>query len=369
MVMENIKRRRFRKALFDAALSVTNMKRQNKQVGLIGCGRIARVHAEAIQHVEDLHLSAVCDVVEEKVDHFAQTYNARKVTSYADLLACDDIDLVTIATPNGTHFEIARASFQAKKHVLIEKPVTIRNCDAEELISMAEAKGVHFFAVKQVRYNPAIRVVKSAIEAGHLGRIYNASLVVRWTRPQAYFDQVDWRGTRDLDGGTLLNQGIHYIDVMQWLVGDVDAVFGRTDCFCHDIELEDTAFGLIHFRSGALGSVEFTVNTYPHNLECSLTILGETGSIKLGGSAMNQIETWEVRDMSKPVVPEGFPPYVYEEGLYQGSCPNHLFVYQDIVKVFQGVQTAIVDGSEALRSMRIVNGLYESAGSGEEVRL
>jgi UDP-N-acetyl-2-amino-2-deoxyglucuronate dehydrogenase len=172
-----------------------------------------------------------------------------------------------------------------------------------------------------------------------------------------------------MDGGALLNQGIHYVDILQWLLGDVHSVIGRTDRFFHDIEIEDTAMGLVLFESGAMGTIEFTINTYPHNMECSLTLLGEKGTVKLAGSAMNEIAIWEVKDTPEPVIPKGYPPYVYAGGLYQGSCPNHFFVYQDILNVFQGRNCSYVDGSEALRSLRIVNGLYASAAAGKEIVL
>ncbi len=339
------------------------------RIGLVGCGRIAKVHAEAIQKIEAFSLDAVCDIVEERAKKFSELYNAKAYCQYEDMLDNAGQTLIAIATPNGTHYEIAKRCFEKGFHVLLEKPVTIVNQEAEDLILTAKQEGVHFFAVKQVRYNPSIQILKAAIDSGKLGKIYSSSLVVRWTRPQIYFDQSDWRGTKKLDGGSLLNQGIHYVDIMQWLIGDVTSVFGKVDCCCHHIEIEDMAFGLVHFKSGTLGSIEFTINTFPKNLECSLTILGEKGSVKLSGSAMNEIEIWEVQDYPKPVIPEGFHPYIYEGGLYQGSCPNHIFVYQDILKVFQGHKTPFVDGEEALRSLKIVNGLYESSRIGKEVSI
>lgn len=343
--------------------------KDNYHIGLIGCGRIAKVHAEAIQKIDGFSLAAVCDLVSEKVKEFSELYGAEGYRRYTDLLNHTGLSLIVIATPNGTHYEIAKKSFEKDFHVLLEKPITIYNRDAEDLIHIARQKRKHFFAVKQVRYNPSIQILKAAIDHGKLGNIFSSGLVVRWTRPQIYFDQSDWRGKKKLDGGSLLNQGIHYVDIMQWLIGDVNSVFGKIDRRCHNIEIEDMVFGLIHFKSGALGSVEFTINTYPKNLECSLTILGEKGSVKLSGSAMNEIEIWEVQDYPKPVVPEGFHPYIYEGGLYQGSCPNHIFVYQDIIKVFHGKQSNFVDGEEALRSLKIVNGLYDSSKIGKEVQI
>jgi len=338
-------------------------------VGLIGCGRIAKVHAEAITQIEEFSIQGVCDIKPEKRNDFASRYGTPAYSDFKSLLQNEKPDIITIATPNGTHYPIAKECFNQGFNVLLEKPVAIEMKDGEELVALAEKKNLHFFAVKQVRYNPTIRMLKSAINKGKLGKLLSSSLVVRWARPQEYFDQTDWRGTKDQDGGTLLNQGIHYVDIMQWLMGDVHSVFGKTNCCCHQIEIEDMALGFIQYTSGALGTLEFTINTYPHNMECSITVLGEKGSVKLAGSAMNEIEIWEVRDTPKPVVPEGFPPYVYEGGLYQGSCPNHLFVYLDILKVFHGQDSHFVDGKEALRSLRIVNGLYQSSRLGKEAIL
>jgi len=338
-------------------------------VGIIGCGRIAKVHAEAIDRIDEFSIQGVCDIQPEKRDMFSSQYNTPAYSNFKELLEKEKPDLVVIATPNGTHYPIAKECFNKGFHVLLEKPIAIKMENSEELVALAEKSNLHFFAVKQVRYNPAIRILKSAIDHGKLGKMLSSSLVVRWTRPQEYFDQTDWRGTKEQDGGTLLNQGIHYVDIMQWLMGDAHTVFGKTERCCHQIEIEDMAFGFIRYQSGALGTLEFTINTYPRNMECSITILGERGSVKLSGSAMNEIEIWEVKDTPKPVVPEGFPPYVYEGGLYQGSCPNHLFVYLDILKVFQGQDSSYVDGKEALRSLRIVNGLYESSRTGDPVVL
>ncbi len=339
------------------------------KVALIGCGRIAPVHIEAVKRVTGLVLSAVCDIREDRMKRFSEAHGVRGFLDYQEMLKEAPADLVAIATPNGMHFPIAHDCFKAGFHVLLEKPITIANRDAESLIQAAQKHKRHFFAVKQVRYNPSIQVTRDAIREGKLGKIYNASLVVRWTRPQEYYEQDGWRGTLRMDGGSLLNQGIHYVDVMQWLVGDAQSVFGCMDTFCHTIEIEDLALGLVKFKNGAAGTIEFTVNTYPHNLECSLTLLGETGSIKLSGSAMNEIETWEVRNVPRPAIPSGFAPYVYEGGLYQGSCPNHIFVYQDILNVFQGKAASAVNGAEALRSLRLVNGLYESARTRKVVDL
>jgi predicted dehydrogenase len=327
------------------------------------------MHFSSIEMIPDLELNALCDINSKRLNESAEKFKIRGFKNYQELLALPDIDLVVICTPNGLHYKMAMDAFQAGKHVLLEKPIAIQLDEADALIKISQEKGLKFFAVKQVRYNPPVRILRKAILDNHLGKIFSASLVIRWTRPQEYYSESDWRGTSKMDGGTLLNQGIHYVDILQWILGDVATVFGKTDMVSHDIEIEDEAFGILKFKSGAYATIEFTINTYPHNLECSLTVLGEFGSVKLSGSAMNEIEFWQVKDFPKPAVPSGFPPNVYANGLYQGSCPNHIFVYQDIVKSFKEKSTNFIDGQEARQSLKIVKRLYESAQLEKEIKL
>jgi UDP-N-acetyl-2-amino-2-deoxyglucuronate dehydrogenase len=339
------------------------------QVALVGCGRISQVHVDAIVQTEGIQLVAVCDVDKTKTLSYKEKYKVSAYGQIDPILRDEKIDLVVIATPNGTHYPLAKACFQAGKSILLEKPITIHTKDAIDLIQEADRRKARFFAVKQVRYNPSIQLLKQYCDAGRLGRLFSASLVVRWTRPQAYYDQSDWRGTKALDGGSLLNQGVHYVDIMQWILGDAASVFGYKETCCHDIEIEDIALGLVRFQNGASGTIEFNVNSYPNNLECSLTVLGEKGSVKLAGAAMNEIEFWHVQDCPKPSIPSGFSPYVYAGGLYQGSCPNHIYVYRDIVRALKDGDEWYVDGREALKSLQIVNALYESAEKRKEIRL
>jgi len=336
------------------------------KIALIGCGRISRVHIESIHQLDRLQLVALAEIDRDKHPALKEKWGVPVYDNHRTLLESEEIDVVVIATPNGSHFEIARDVIKAGKHVLLEKPITIHNRDADRLIELAREYGVHLFAIKQVRYNPTIRLLKHVVDQNLLGKIFSASLVVRWTRPQSYYDTSDWRGKIDQDGGTLLNQGIHYVDIMQWILGMPRSVFAITRTACHDLEIEDMATALIKFDN-TVATLEFTVNTYPHNLECSLTVLGETGSIKLSGSAMNTIEIWEVKNFPKPPIQEGLAPNIYAGGLYQGSCPNHIFVYEDLLDAFENPNHAYIDGKEARKSLYIVNAIYESAKVGVEV--
>ncbi len=339
------------------------------KIALIGCGRISNVHLESISQLNSLQLVALCDTDTKKQAQLREKWDVPVYADYRDLLRSVEVDAVAIATPNGSHYEIARAAIEAGKHVLLEKPITIQNAEADVLIGLANQKGVKFFAVKQVRYNPTVQLLKQAVMDGRLGRIYSTALVVRWTRPQSYYDNSDWRGTLDKDGGTLLNQGIHYVDVMQWILGVPKSIYAAAKTLCHQIEIEDLAIAILKFPNDAVGTLEFTVNTFPHNLECSLTILGETGTVKLSGAAMNELEIWEVKDYPRPPIREGLMPNIYAGGLYQGSCPNHIFVYEDMIKALNKSQHNYIDGREARKSLYIVNAIYESAKKGIEITL
>lgn len=337
------------------------------RVGIIGCGRISKMHLESIRALPELQLIAICDVNSQTLQTLQSQYAVEGYRDYRELLSREDVDLVSICTPNGWHYPMARDAFLSNKHVLLEKPITLELDEADHLIQLSEEKQLKFFAVKQVRYNPAVRILKKVIDEGYFGKLFSAALVVRWSRPQEYFDGSDWRGTRDMDGGSLLNQGIHYVDVMQWLVGEVKSVIGRAATVNHNIEIEDEAYGLLEFQNGAFATLEFSINTYPHNLECSLTVLGENGTVKLSGPAMNEIELWHVKNFPRPVLPPGLPPNVYAGGLYQGSCPNHIYIYQDIIKYFNNSHAHIIDGKEARKSLAIIKTLYESSRSGKEL--
>lgn len=338
------------------------------KIALVGCGRISKMHLQSIKSIPDLQLVALCDIDPEKKT-LAEKWNVPMYSDHKSLLEKEEFDVLAIATPNGTHYDIAMDSVKANKHILLEKPVTIKNEEADNLIEAAEKQSVKFFAVKQVRYNPAVQVLKQAVDEGKLGKIFSTSLVVRWTRPQAYFDDSNWRGTLELDGGTLLNQGIHYVDIMQWIVGMPNSVYAIKKTLCHDIEIEDFVMSMLYWDNDTIGNLEFTMNTFPHNLECSLTVMGEAGTVKLSGSAMNEIEIWEVKDYPRPPISEGLPPNVYAGGLYQGSCPNHIYVYQDLVKALGSANHIYINGKEARKSLYIVNAIYESSAEAKVIEI
>jgi len=338
--------------------------RKTLKVGLVGCGRIATQHLTAIKVLRNqIKLVAVCDSNPKKAKEVGLEYRVPFYTNYRDLLKRKDIDLVIICTPNGFHYPMGMAAVRAGKHVLLEKPLAINLKEADDLIRAFKKRKKELLVVMQVRYNQALRVLKKTIQAGKLGKIYNATLTIRWSRPQSYFEEADWRGKKSLDGGAFLNQGIHYLDALQWLLGGVKSVYGKIDRVAHRIETEDEVFSLVRFKNGAYGLVEFTICAYSQNLECSITILGQKGTVKLGGKAINEIEFWQVKNCPRPKIQEKIPPD------FKGSSPHHLFVYRDIVNYFKKGKEPFFSGEEARKSLETLEAVYKSAKQNKEIRL
>lgn len=340
------------------------------RVGIIGLGRIFPRHLDdSIKPIRELELTAVCDKNFNLAKEIGTKENVPYYENYQDLISDKNVDIVAICTPNGLHFEMGVAVAGENKYCIMEKPIALNFKDALSLVSAFKKSKGKLFPVLQVRYNPVVKIIKKHIEEKELGRILTASLIIRWTRPQKYFDESDWKGTLKMDGGTLLTQGIHYVDVMQYLLGSVYSVFGKLERVAHQIETEDIANAIIDFQSGARANLEFTVCTYPHNLECSLTVLGEKGTVKIGGTAMNKCEIWEVKDIPKPKIHEGITPNVYAKGMYVGSCPNHIAIYKNLVDHLLYNKPSQINAEDALESLRIIDGIKKSSELGQEVSL
>src|SRR2546423_11000836 len=255
------------------------------KIGLVGCGRISRNHFEALRRIDGLTLAAVCDLVPERAEAAAQQEGVAAFTSYEEMLRRADCNVISVCTPSGLHAAQGALAARAGKHVITEKPMAITLGQADELVKACDDAGVFLFVVKQNRLNPPIQLLRRAIDKGRFRRIFLANTTVRWQRPQDYYDAAPWRGTWEFDGGAIMNQASHYVDLMQWLVGPVETVMAKTATQARRIEAEDSGVALLKFRSGALGVIEVNVLTYPRNLEGSITILGEKGSGKIGGTA------------------------------------------------------------------------------------
>ena len=334
-------------------------------VALIGCGRISKNHFDAIARLEGIRLSAVCDVDETRARTAGTQHGVPWFTSLEEMLAKARCDIVTVCTPSGLHPVHGAIAARAGKHVISEKPMATSLAGADELLRACDAAGVTLFVVKQNRLNPPIQLLHRAVQKGRFGRIFMANVTVRWQRPQEYYDAEPWRGTWKLDGGAIMNQASHYVDLIQWLVGPVESIMARTATQARRIEAEDSGAAILKFRSGALGVIEVNVLTYPRNLEGSITILGERGSVKVGGTAVNRVEHWvfaEYDDDDKLVdAASTNPPNVYGFG--------HEGYYRNVVAALRGEAEPDTDGREGRRSLELILGIYESARTGREVRI
>ena len=335
------------------------------RVALAGCGRISKNHFEAIDQVDGLELVAVCDTDPERAAQAGAQWNVPHYTSYEKMLKESKADVVTIATPSGLHPDQGVEAARAGKHVVMEKPMAISLTGADALVHACDKAGVQLFVVKQNRLNPPVQLLKRAVDKNRFGRIFMASCTVHWARPQEYYDQAPWRGTWEFDGGAFMNQASHYVDLIQWVMGPVESVIAKTATLARRIETEDSGIAILKFRSGALGTIQVTMLAYPRNLEGSLTILGEKGSAKIGGTAVNKIEHWEFAeydDDDKQVeAANSTPPNVYGLG-HQGYYRNVLAVLRDEAK-------PDTDGRAGRKSLELILGIYESAKTGREVPL
>ena len=333
------------------------------RVALVGCGRISRNHVEAIAKVDDIELVAVADRDLARAQAVGTACGVPSFASLDEMLATVPSDLVSICTPSGLHPQHGIVAARAGRHVLTEKPMAISLDGADRLVQACDAAGVQLFVVKQNRLNPPIQLLKRAVDKGRFGRLYMANVTVRWTRPQEYYDAEPWRGTWEFDGGALMNQASHYVDLMQWLVGPVESVMAKTATQARRIEAEDSGVAVLKFRSGALGVLEVSVLTYPKNLEGSITLLGEKGSVKIGGTAVNKVEHWSFADYDdddKLVESTATaPPSVYGFG--------HMPYYQNVVAVLRGRANPDTDGRAGRKSLELILGIYESAKTGREV--
>ena len=335
------------------------------RIGLVGCGRISKSHFDALRKVDGLALSAVCDMDAERAARAGEEQGVPSYRSLDEMLRAGDVDVVTICTPSGLHSAHGIAAAQAGKHVVTEKPMSLSLRQADELVRACDDAGVQLFVVKQNRLNPPIQLLKRAVDKGRFGRIFMANVTVRWQRPQEYYDAEPWRGTWEFDGGAIMNQASHYVDLMQWLVGPVESVMGKTATQARRIEAEDSGIGILKFRSGALGVIEVNVLTYPRNFEGSITIIGERGTVKIGGTAVNRVEHWtfaEYDDDDKLVEAANTnPPNVYGFG--------HEGYYRNVLAVLRGGAKPETDGRAGRKSLELILGVYESAKTGCEVAI
>ena len=335
------------------------------KIALVGCGRIAKNHFDAIQEEKRFELVGVCDIIKDRAEEQGKLFNIPYFTDLKKMLDEVQMDILSICTPSGLHPQHGIMAAEKKVHVLSEKPMATRLKDADSLIESCDKNRVHLFVVKQNRLNATMQLLKRAIDKGRFGKIYQASVNVFWQRPQEYYDMAKWRGTWEFDGGAFLNQASHYVDGLLWLIGEPESVMGMTATMARKIESEDMGAALIRFRNGGIATINVSMITYPKNYEGSITILGEKGTVKVGGIAVNKIEKWEFADYNdddKIVFESNYtPPNVYGFG--------HSGYYKNVVDVLDGTRQPDTDGRAGRKSLELILAIYKSSQTGKRIAL
>jgi UDP-N-acetyl-2-amino-2-deoxyglucuronate dehydrogenase len=339
---------------------------------LIGCGRIATNHIKAVVN-NKLELVAVCDVVESQMENLLAKHGLEKnpdikrYTDYRQMLAENEVELVGIATESGAHAGIALYCIEHGVNVIIEKPIAMSIDDAQKIIDAAEAHHVKVAACHQNRFNVAIQKTRKALESGRLGKLSHGSIHVRWNRDKSYYDQASWRGTWAQDGGALMNQCIHGIDLLRWMMGDeVEEVYGATrQQYHHYLQAEDIGMAVLKFKNGAIGTIEGTTNVYPKNLEETLYLFGETGTVKIGGTSTNNIDVWDFTDAE--------PGDEENKGLKEATSNvygnGHTSLYADMMDAITHDRKPYVDAVAGKNALEIVLAIYKSQKTGQPVKL
>ncbi len=336
------------------------------RLALVGCGRISKNHINAIKtHSERAELVDICDVDSNALKLAKSETGAKPHNNLSDLLKNSNADAVILSTPSGLHPDQAVAIAAAGKHVITEKPMATHWHDGLRMVKACDDANVRLFVVKQNRRNSTLQMLKNAIDKGRFGRIYMVNLNVFWTRPQEYYDSAAWRGTWEFDGGAFMNQASHYVDLLDWLIGPIESMQAYTATLARNIEVEDTGVISIKWRSGALGSMNVTMLTYPKNLEGSITIIGESGTVRVGGVAVNEIQHWEFSETLEE--DKKIHEANYETTSVYGF--GHPLYYDNVINVLRGDAEPETDGREGLKSLEVLIAAYLSAKDGKRVAL
>ncbi|MBM7570336.1 Gfo/Idh/MocA family protein [Aquibacillus albus] len=334
--------------------------------GIVGCGRVAEVHAAAISEEKDANLLALCDINDNRLEKMAKDYHVSDTyTSYQDMLNNPRIEVINICTPNGLHAEMAIQAMEKGKHVMIEKPLATTIEDANRIIETAKKFNVKATVVHQNRFNEAVQTTKAALNDGRFGKLCYGTASVRWNREQAYYDQDAWRGTKQMVDGVLMNQAIHTIDLFLWMMGPVKSVYGKTTTQLRDIEMEDVGTAIIEFESGTTGVLDGTGIIYPVDLGAGINLFGEKGTVSIGGSAVNQIKHWrfsrtfEKEEQEMLMTQKENPPSVYGDG--------HKTIIADFVQSIQQDLAPYVPLEAGLDAVKVILAIYESSKTGKTI--
>ena len=335
------------------------------RLAIVGCGRISKNHFGSIEkHQDNVELTAICDINKDVLKSHESQYGIPGYSRLENMLESEEIDAIALCTPSGIHADQAVIAAQHGVHVITEKPMATRWQDGVRMVKACDEAGVRLFVVKQNRRNSTLQLLKRAVDEKRFGKIHMVHLNVFWTRPQEYYDQAKWRGTWEFDGGAFMNQASHYVDLLDWLIGPVEKVqaFMSTT---RDIEVEDTGVLNVRWRNGALGSMSVTMLTYPKNYEGSITVLGEKGTARIGGVAVNDIQTWDFED------DRDYDQQVKEASYKTTSVYGfgHPLYYNNIIQVLRGESEAETDGREGLKSLELLIAAYLSARDGTTISL
>ena len=338
------------------------------RIALVGCGRIAKRHSELLGRGEipGAELVGVTDIDSQRAEDIGKRFGVPHFTDMDEMMGTVRPDAVSVLTPSGDHADHTVRLAAYGKVIIVEKPMALTLDDADRMIRACDANGCRLFVVKQNRFNLPVLRLREAIDSGRFGRLVSGSVRVRWCRRQEYYDQDAWRGTWAEDGGVLANQASHHVDLLQWMMGGVDSVFATARTQLVDIEAEDTAVALLQFRNDAVGVIEATTATRPTDLEGSISVLGERGTVVIGGFAVNKLETWEFEDSDER-----------DEEIRQNSSVNppdvygfgHRAYYQHVVSCLESPLAPLVDGLEGRKSLELITALYESIETKREVPL
>lgn len=334
------------------------MSQQKLRFGIIGCGRIAGRHA--IHIAKTGHLTATCDIDISRAKALADPEKATAWSDVEEFLSQNKgkMDVVSVCSPNGLHAQHGIEALKHGYHVLCEKPMAISVEDCGNMINEAERANRRLFIVKQNRFNPPVEALKKAIEGGHLGKIFSVQLSCFWNRNNDYYQRSEWKGSGEMDGGTLFTQFSHFIDLLYWLIGDIKTVRGFTRNFAHQsiIDFEDTGVVAMEFHNGAIGTLNYTVNSHQKNMEGSITVFGEKGTVKIGGQYLNELEYQNIESYRIENLPEGAVANDY--GTYQGSMSNHDKVYENLISVLTKEGIIAANGFEGLKTVEIIDKIY-----------
>lgn len=336
--------------------------------GLLGCGKIAVRHARLLAegHVPNGKLQAVCDMDAERAKEFGERFGVRYCAGIEELLEKNDIDAITVLTPSGCHAQNVVEVAKAGLPIVVEKPMALTLDDADRMIEACDRHGCKLFVVKQNRFNVPVQASRRALGSGRFGKLVLGTVRVRWCRRQDYYDAASWRGTWAHDGGVLANQASHHVDLLEWMMGPVDSVFGMASTALVNIEAEDTAVVTLRFRNGALGIIEATTATRPKDLEGSMSILGEKGAVEIGGFAVNELKTWRFDPA------EADDDRIFEENGKNPPHPcgyGHARYYEHVVDCIENNRQQLVDGLAGRRSLELIQAIYESIETGQEIVL